>query len=504
MIRPAAVALLTCLLASSLSVRAQAPEPKPSPESAEGQFGSSVTLFTTLAAINAAGYDDGIDSALNQRYKVRTQLREELAKRTIPSLPELRAFYAAHKKPSPSADLGQYISFALLVGPPPLFEIPDGQVPPDVASLQGLGPLLARFYKEADVAALWQRAQPAYTTAIAEYQDPVINALFEANGYVRNPSGYLGRRFQVYLDLLGAPNQIQVRSYRDDYFIVITPTTTPVVGEIRDAYLGYILDPLSFKYRVAISEKKALEKLAQDAPALDAAYKQDFSLLVTKSLIKAIDARLVHADPGKRTALVNQAMREGFILTAAFSELLPVYEKQQEALRMYYPDLIAAVDVRKEQRRLKDFEFAKTAAPRLVAPAVKTEMAPAEEYMEAAEGLYEQGQYQDAQRLYKKVFEQTADKGLHGRAYYRLGLIAIRENRKEEAVQLFERTTESNPDPAITAWAHVYLGRLAQAAGDAGKASAQFKSALALEGASPLAKQAAEKGLQSSSSGEKQ
>jgi tetratricopeptide (TPR) repeat protein len=285
---------------------------------------------------------------------------------------------------------------------------------------------------------------------------------------------------------------------------VITPTTTPVVDEIRDAYLGYILDPLSFKYRVVISEKKALGNIAQEAPALDPAYKQDFSLLVTKSLTKAIDSRLIHRDPGKRTAFVNQAMREGFILTGAFADLLPLYEKQQEALRMYYPDLISAIDVRKEQKRFRDLEFAKTAAPRLVAPAAKTEMAPAEESMEAAEGLYEQGQYQDAQRLYKKVFEQTADKGLHGRAYYRLGLIAVRENRKEEAMQLFERTTESNPDPAITAWAHVYLGRLAQAAGDAGKASAQFKLALAMQGASPMAKQAAEKGLQSSSSGEKE
>ena len=128
----------------------------------------------------------------------------------------------------------------------------------------------------------------------------------------------------------------------------------------------------------------------------------------------------------------------------------------------------------------------------------------AEETLESAEGLYEQEQYADAERLYKQLFEQTADKQLHGRAYYRLGLIAIRENRKDEAVQMFERTVEANPDPVITAWSHVYLGRLAQAAGDSGNANEQFKLALNIDGASPLAKQAAEKGLQSSSTGEKQ
>jgi tetratricopeptide (TPR) repeat protein len=102
------------------------------------------------------------------------------------------------------------------------------------------------------------------------------------------------------------------------------------------------------------------------------------------------------------------------------------------------------------------------------------------------------------------VFEQTADKQLHGRSYYRLGLIAIRQNQKDQAVEMFERTVNDNPDPMTTAWAHVYLGRLAQAKGDPDKAKEQFKLALSIDGASPMAKTAAEKGLQSSSSGEKE
>jgi tetratricopeptide (TPR) repeat protein len=94
---------------------------------------------------------------------------------------------------------------------------------------------------------------------------------------------------------------------------------------------------------------------------------------------------------------------------------------------------------------------------------------------------------------------------MQGRAYYGLARIAVRENRKNEAVELFQRTADFNPNPAITAWAHVYLGRLALAAGDPDKANTQFKLALAMNGASAMAREAAEKGLQtSSSSGEKQ
>ncbi|HEY7304304.1 MAG TPA: tetratricopeptide repeat protein [Bryobacteraceae bacterium] len=458
-----------------------------------------------MAAINAAGYDAGLDSPLNQKFKVRTQIRDALAGRTIPCLPELKTFYQEHKKPSESADLGQYISFALIAGDAPKFELPSGDVPPDVEPLRAFSELLARFYKEANLEDLWNRSQAAYRAAMAEYQDTVIGTLFEANGYLRNPSGYLGRRFQIYLDLLGAPDQVQVRSYRADYYIVITPTSSPAVDQIRDAYLAYLLDPLSFKYTEAIKQKKPLEKFAQDAPALDLAYKDDFSLLVTKCLIKAIDSRLMHATTEQKQAFVDEAVREGFILTAAFAELLPVYEKQPDAFRIYYPDLIAAVDLHKEQKRLKNVQFAQTLPERVVAPPAKLQLEPAEASLQSAEGLYEQGNYEAALKVFKKVFGETTDKSMQGRAYYGLARIAVRENRKDEAVELFQRTADSNPNPAITAWAHVYLGRLALAAGDPGKATAQFKLALAMNGASAMAREAAEKGLQtSSSSGEKQ
>ena len=199
-----------------------------------------------------------MDSPLNEHYKIRTQIRDALASRKIGCLAELKTFYKEHKKASDTADLSQYISFALVAGDAPDFKLPDGAVPPDVEPLRGFSDLLARFYKEANLEELWNRSQGAYAAAMSEYQDPVINTLFEANGYLRNPSGYLGRRFQIYLDLLAAPDQIQVRSYRDDYYVVITPTSTPVVDEVRDAYLAYLLDPLSFKYSEVIKEKKAL------------------------------------------------------------------------------------------------------------------------------------------------------------------------------------------------------------------------------------------------------
>jgi predicted negative regulator of RcsB-dependent stress response len=494
-------ALLTLPLALSSPPRAWAQRPG----GVENQFNVSQTLFATLAAINAAGYDSGIDAAINDKFKLRTQIRQELAKRKIPSLAEMKDFYAAHRKPSGGADLGQYISFAMLAGDAPKFELPAGELPADVEPLRGFSELLARFYKEANLAELWRLSANAYVAAISEYQDQVIDALFEANGYLRNPSGVVGRRFQIYLDLLGEPNQAQVRNYRDNYFVVITPSNTPLVDEIRDAYLAYLVDPLSFKFAAAIKTKQALDKFAQSAPALDLAYKDDFQLLVTKCLIKAIDSRMLHGGAGKREAFVDQAMSEGFILTAAFAESLERYEKQPDAFRIYYPQIIAAIDVKRERKRLEGVQFVESVAPKVIAPAAKMQLQPAEESLQTAEGLYEQSDLENAQRTFKKVFEQTTDQTLHGRAYYGLARIAIRENQLHEAKQLFERTVENNPGPTIAGWAHVYLGRIALHEKDDKKAKEQFAIALATEGISAQARDAAEKGLESSSqTGDKQ
>ena len=50
-------------------------------------------------------------------------------------------------------------------------------------------------------------------------------------------------RFQIYIDLLGAPNQIQTRSYGSNYYVVVTPSAEPRIRDVRHAYLHYLLDP---------------------------------------------------------------------------------------------------------------------------------------------------------------------------------------------------------------------------------------------------------------------
>ena len=327
----------------------------------QGQLDASPSVFTVMAAINAAGFDADLESGAN--HPLRELIRKHLAAVNAPVLAELKGFYARHKQKDPTADLSQYISFALSVDGPPNFayRFKAQEIPPDVVPLDGLEKLMARFYREANIEDLWKKSRPAIDAALVRYHGPVIQAVQLVNAYLRySTSGYLGRRFQIYIDLLGPPNQIQSRSYMDDFFIVLTPSPEPMVFDVRHAYLHYLLDPLATKYSEELMKKQPLGDYALGAPALEDYYKNDFLLLATESLIKAVEARL-----DQKPGAVEQALREGFVLAPHFYEQLLVYEKQERIMRLYYPDLVTSISFKKEEKRLDNVQFVQQKPVRL-------------------------------------------------------------------------------------------------------------------------------------------
>ena len=449
-----------------------------------------------MAAINAAGYDAELASANTD--PLRAEMRKAVESSHAAVIAELKTFFAGHRQKDETAELSQYISYALSVtGPPEFgFKYRDVELPPDVRAFDALGPLLARFYRDANIEDLWKKAQPSFERALERYHQPVSRAILEANAYLRNPTaGYLGRNFQIYLDLLGAPNQVQTRSYANEYFVVVTPSAEPRIADIRHAYLHFLLDPQATKYGMEILKKKSLEDYAQGAPALDPVFKGDFLLLTTESLIKAIEARL----PGK-AASVDESLREGYILAPFFAEQLTTYEKQPQAMRLFFPEMIKRIDPATEDRRLANVKFAD--APRVRAAKVERPMpaplSPADKALEDADRLYSNKDYEHAKQGYLRVIEQSSEKSVHARAYYGLARIAVLQNDPELGERLFQKVLDSGPDPWVTAWTHVYLGRLSDIAGNRDEAARHYQSALAVEGASAAARRAAEQGMHES------
>ncbi len=490
--------ILTTWIASGVARGQAPPESKIAKPAGPGQLDTSQALFTVLAAINAVGYNADLESPSNS--PLREAVRRWVAAKAPPSLAELRRFFLGHRQTDPVAELSQYVSFALCVEDPPEFRwrYRLADLPPDVEPLSELRGLLARFYQEADIEELWRRSQPSLDDAIARTHGPVANAVTLVNAYLRaSNTGPLGARFQVYVDLLAAPNQVHTRRYHNDYFVVLTASPEPQTETVRHAYLHFMLDPLPVRHAEDLEKKRGLIDYAQAAPFLDDYYKNDFPRLATECLIKAVEARL--APPPARQGLIDQALGQGYVMTPAWADALILYEKQEQSMRFYFPSLVAAIDLRREEQRLDKIAFAKERpAPKIRLAEHPVEPAGAQKTLEEAERLYfaDPPDLPNAKAGYLRVLDETADKSLQAKALYGLARVALRQNDADAAEKLFRKTLESQPDPQVKAWAQVYLGRLAEAAGEPEQAIQRYRAALAVEGGSEKAQQAARAALE--------
>ena len=461
----------------------------------QSQLDSNEALFTVLAAINAAGYDEGIDSPSNS--PIRQMVRQEIAKHDYDSVRALKRFVRDHKQKTAGAELGQYVSYALQLDEPPYFgdRWRNRTWPPDADALQEMTPLLTAFYKEAQVHELWLNAEPYFNQTIAQYQGPAAQALLQATAYVREiNNASLTNTFQIYVDLLGAPNQVQNRTYGDDYFVVVTPTQDLPIQEIRHQYLHFLVDQLVLKYSKVVEKKKALGDYAKGSSLLEGFYKSDFELLTTECLIKAIETRL-----DRKPEMAQQAMREGYILTPAIVEQLIAYEAQPTAMRLYLPDMINAIDLSREEKRMENIEFATERAQRRIiatSTAKPPEPTGIAKELDDAENAYLNRDLKTAKAGFSHLLEQPAEKPAHAKAYYGLARIAVLERDPELGDRLFRKVLEMEPDASTKSWSLLYIARLADAQGDRVQAEENYKAALAVQGAPDSVRQAAEKGLQ--------
>jgi hypothetical protein len=474
------------------------PREAPPPPEPYNQLDSSETLFYVLAAINAAGYDEQADSSTNS--PLRGRMREYLAKQNLQSLAPLRRYVRDHK-PRNGGELGQYISFALVNKGKPDFTPanPDLPQPLDADTLYDFPPILAAFYREAKLGVLWQQAQPDYERALSQLHDPVVLAVQQVNAYLRNvDSGVRRGRFQILVDLMGAPNQVQFRNYIDDYFVVVTPAVEQPIFDIRHAYLRYQVDPLGYRFAEDLQKKARLGEHAYDSPLLGEQFRIDFVRLATECFIKAMESRL-----DRQSALAEEAAREGFVLAPIFAELLQQYERQEVAMRLYFPDMVNQIDVKKAQQQIAQIDFLKerpVRSYRVTSEVKAPELTGAAKTLDDAEQLFldrekSPGNAAKAKELFLKAMQETDQLPMHAKAYYGLARIALLDRDPETADRFFRKILELEPDPATKAWALVYIGKLADSQGEKDPAQENYKAALAVQGISDLARQEAQRGL---------
>jgi tetratricopeptide (TPR) repeat protein len=222
-------------------------------------------------------------------------------------------------------------------------------------------------------------------------------------------------------------------------------------------------------------------------------YKTDFVLLASQSLVKAVEARL-----DKESSAADRATHQGYILTPFFTEQLPVFEAQPQSLRFYADVMINAINLKAETARLSNLKFDAAPLQRKATQVVVAgpELSPSGKTLEKAEAAYVDRNLDEAKSLFGKATEQKGEPAEHAQAWYGLARIAALEKQYDAAVQLFQKTLESSPDDFTRGWADVDLARLSRARHDVALATKYYRDALAVDGASDKAKQAASSELQ--------
>lgn len=467
---------------------------------------SSPQLFAVLCAVHAAGYESEISAA--GVHPVRAQLRAELLRLDGPATQALRTFYREHLVADSAATLSRYVSFALVVGPPPRFEytMRRAELPPDVLPLEGFNEILAAFYQEAEIEKLRGRVQPAYGREIQRLSQPVGQLVFTATGYLREvhrPAR--GRSFSVYVEpLIGG--KINFRSYGDRYAIALSPGVEPPLDDIRHAYVHFLLDPLAYRYREVVNSRSALQRYAARAPRLPAEFQDDFPALVTECLVRAVELRLRKLSPASLAAALDGAEAEGYVLVRALFRGLEAFDRAEPAMSFFYPDLIKGIDVAAEAARLEKVQFA--AANQPAEPAQTDPAKAAEMELEAAlregENLIAAKEGAGAVSSFEKAL--AARPGLP-RALYGLAVAHVMQGQGEQAKEILQQLVAGVPaegtpapagrkDPVILAWSHVYLGRIHDVEGNRELALSEYRAALAVEGAPEAARMAARRGLE--------
>ncbi len=493
----------------------------------------SEPLFEVATALNACGYDSDLEHSDKVRLEVRSELNAVLGESEAArsSRDALCIYLTQHQLADAALSVGQYVSLALYLSPPPELtpNVDETELPPQAAQVVNVLPLLRQFSAATQLHLLWLRHRAEYETLAERVHGPLEDMLLHTNLYLHQPvSSYDGRRFLVLLEPMLSPAVTNARIYGSDYIIVISPDNEAVgapvrMNEIRHIYLHYVVEPLVYSRGSAMERIQPLLRGVADAP-IDFAYKSDVEALLTECLIKAIEAHLYTlADPAPKKPSGTKARAElaaydeakaaydretvaaqiilatrddlaGWVLTGYFYNALTGMAKNGDGLRDEIAPMIYGMDVEGERQKAERTIFIKDNSTEPMGGRVATPPR-ALRPIEMAEADLMRGKIPDAADLADKEMANPA--GDHARAQYVLARIDLMQGQPDKAMEGFEQTLKLSQDPRTVAWSHIYLGRLYDNMNppDRPRAVGEYKTALAARDARPDTRQAAESGI---------
>jgi tetratricopeptide (TPR) repeat protein len=514
---------------------------------------TSESLSEIAAALNACGYDNGLETSLPVRATIRADMAAaiEASSAARTSRDAMCTAIRAHSL-NGGQNLAQYVSLALFLTPPPelALSVPLTEMPPDALQVETVLPLIRDFADKVQMRNIYARHHVAYEQAVLQVRDSLTRMLLETNAYLHQPvSSYDGRRFMVLLEPMLSPQAVNARVYGTDYFIAASPANIagqdpPRVSagsrmsvssraaglqmdQVRHQYLLYVIDPIIYARAQATERLQPIMKTVQDAP-IDFVYKNDLISFTTECLIKAIEARTMDVGfpkPAKPTAVkarteidsYNQAIidydrkaeavrrhqvvvdeESGWVLTGSLYEKLAIQDREGISLKDSIAEMVYGMDVPHEVDHAKKIPFFAPDSPQLASSGgLNRARAPRRTLtaMDQAELKLQKGDRMGAEDLADKELQTNPSSS---EALYVLARVKLMEGDPQAAYDRFTQVVSTAKDPRTLAWAHVYLGRLydTQQRPDRAKAVAEYKAAATTPGAGADVKAAADAGIQ--------
>ena len=490
---------------------------------------SSEPVFVMAAALNACGYDDGIEESAAIRKRVREEINAALAKSedARAKRDKVCLYIAQHRLTGSVHDISQYISLALYLSPPPGLETTADlpEMPPDSTQVVEIAPLLRDFEAAVNLHGIWLAVRRSYDQETDRLHDPLSQMIVATNLYLKMPATtYDGRRFVVVIEPMLSPRIVNARIYGTDYVVVVSPVNGQIrMDDVRHTYLHYVIEPLLYARSNAIDRMQPILKEIHDAP-LEFRFRTDTVSLAVECLIKAIEARTMdtgipvykipagvqrsdlpryererQANQDKidavRIAAVHHDMTQGFVVTQYFYEQLLQFEKDPASLRDTIGEMVYGMDIPQQVHRAREVEFDKQADGDVLQqrkPRVLTGLDLAEAKLSAGDVATATAMARQALAVHSDTLESVNQEA---RADFILARAAIMTGHPDQAVDRFQKTLASSKDPRLLAWSHIYLGRMLDLDCKRDQALTEYQKALSVRDGQQDTRLAAERGV---------
>ena len=490
---------------------------------------SSEPVFVMAAALNACGYDDGIEESAAIRKRVREEINAALAKSedARAKRDKVCLYIAQHRLTGSVHDISQYISLALYLSPPPGLETTADlpEMPPDSTQVVEIAPLLRDFEAAVNLHGIWLAVRRSYDQETDRLHDPLSQMIVATNLYLKMPATtYDGRRFVVVIEPMLSPRIVNARIYGTDYVVVVSPVNGQIrMDDVRHTYLHYVIEPLLYARSNAIDRMQPILKEIHDAP-LEFRFRTDTVSLAVECLIKAIEARTMdtgipvykipagvqrsdlpryererQANQDKidavRIAAVHHDMTQGFVVTQYFYEQLLQFEKDPASLRDTIGEIVYGMDIPQQVHRAREVEFDKQADGDVLQqrkPRVLTGLDLAEAKLSAGDVATATAMARQALAVHSDTLESVNQEA---RADFILARAAIMTGHPDQAVDRFQKTLASSKDPRLLAWSHIYLGRMLDLDCKRDQALTEYQKALSVRDGQQDTRLAAERGV---------